>query len=164
MEEVQDVVNVDSEAVSVETETFVQSKNSETVVKNTANQAEEISEATAVANEVEPDQHFSDIIADYYAKKAAAQEAIERGEAVTFEAVKTRQETEPEEVVVQEATETEEEKYNRSLKKTRTGFSARLNAFLANFRRVDEEFFEELEEMLILSDVGVNVATQITED
>lgn len=164
VEEVQDVVNVDSEAVSVETETFVQSKNSETVVKNTANQAEEISEATAVANEVEPDQHFSDIIADYYAKKAAAQEAIERGEAVTFEAVKTRQETEPEEVVVQEATETEEEKYNRSLKTTRTGFSARLNAFLANFRRVDEEFFEELEEMLILSDVGVNVATQLTED
>ena len=107
---------------------------------------------------------FSDIIADYYAKKAAAQEAIERGEAVTFEAVKTRQKTEPEEVVVQEATETEEEKYNRSLKKTRTGFSARLNAFLANFRRVDEEFFEELEEMLILSDVGVNVATQLTED
>lgn len=65
---------------------------------------------------------------------------------------------------MQEATETEEEKYNRSLKKTRTGFSARLNAFLANFRRVDEEFFEELEEMLILSDVGVNVATQLTED
>lgn len=162
--EVQDVVNVNSEAESVETETLVQSENSETVVENTANQTEEISEATAVTNEAETDQHFSDVMADYYAKKAAAQEAIERGEAVTFEAVETRQETEPEEVVVQEATETEEEKYNRSLKKTRTGFSARLNAFLANFRRVDEEFFEELEEMLILSDVGVNVATQLTED
>lgn len=162
--EVQDVVNVNSEAESVETETLVQSENSETVVENTANQTEEISEATAVTNEAETDQHFSDVMADYYAKKAAAQEAIDRGEAVTFEAVKTRQETEPEEVVVQEATETEEEKYNRSLKKTRTGFSARLNAFLANFRRVDEEFFEELEEMLILSDVGVNVATQLTED
>ena len=162
--EVQDVVNVNSEAESVETETLVQSENSETVVENTANQTEEISEATAVTNEAETDQHFSDVMADYYAKKAAAQEAIERGEAVTFEAVETRQETEPKEVVVQEATETEEEKYNRSLKKTRTGFSARLNAFLANFRRVDEEFFEELEEMLILSDVGVNVATQLTED
>ena len=44
VEEVQDVVNVDSEAESVETEPFVQSKNSETVVKNTANQAEEISD------------------------------------------------------------------------------------------------------------------------
>lgn len=162
--EVQDVVNINSEAESVETETLVQSENSETVVENTASQTEEISEATAVTNEAETDQHFSDVMADYYAKKAAAQEAIDRGEAVTFEAVKTRQETEPEEVVVQEATETEEEKYNRSLKKTRTGFSARLNAFLANFRRVDEEFFEELEEMLILSDVGVNVATQLTED
>lgn len=162
--EVQDVVNVNSEAESVETETLVQSENSETVVENTANQTEKISEATAVTNEAETDQHFSDVMADYYAKKAAAQEAIDRGETVTFEAVETRQETEPKEVVVQEATETEEEKYNRSLKKTRTGFSARLNAFLANFRRVDEEFFEELEEMLILSDVGVNVATQLTED
>lgn len=162
--EVQDVVNVNSEAESVETETLVQPENSETVVENTASQTEEISEATAVTNEAETDQHFSDVMADYYAKKAAAQEAIDRGETVTFEAVETRQETEPKEVVVQEATETEEEKYNRSLKKTRTGFSARLNAFLANFRRVDEEFFEELEEMLILSDVGVNVATQLTED
>lgn len=59
--------------------------------------------------------------------------------------------------------ETEEEKYNRSLTKTRTGFSARLNTFFANFRRVDETFFEDLEELLILSDVGVNVATTLTE-
>ena len=35
-------------------------------------------------------------------RKAAAQEAIERGEAVTLKLIKTRQETEPEEVVVQE--------------------------------------------------------------
>ena len=54
--------------------------------------------------------------------------------------------------------------YNRSLKKTRTGFGARLNAFLANFRTVDEEFFEDLEETLILSDVGVSVASQLTEE
>lgn len=110
---------------------------------------------------------FSDVMADYYAKKEAAQAALDRGETVEFEAVETRKEVE--EVSEPEApasapVETEEEKYNRSLKKTRTGFSARLNTFLANFRRVDEDFFEELEEMLILSDVGVNVATQLTED
>lgn len=60
--------------------------------------------------------------------------------------------------------ESDDEKYSRSLKKTRTGFSARLNSFLANFRRVDEDFFEELEEMLILSDVGVTVASTLTEE
>ena len=60
--------------------------------------------------------------------------------------------------------ETVQEKYDRSLKKTRTGFGARLNAFFANFRSVDEEFFEELEELLIMSDVGVQVAFNLTEE
>lgn len=80
------------------------------------------------------------------------------------------QETEEElasEVVEEESPQVEEtvqEKYDRSLKKTRTGFGARLNAFFANFRSVDEEFFEELEELLIMSDVGVQVASNLTEE
>ena len=63
-----------------------------------------------------------------------------------------------------QAEETVQEKYDRSLKKTRTGFGARLNAFFANFRSVDEKFFEELEELLIMSDVGVQVASNLTEE
>ena len=63
-----------------------------------------------------------------------------------------------------QAEETVQEKYDRSLKKTRTGFGARLNAFFANFRSVDEEFFEELEELLIMSDVGVQVASNLAEE
>lgn len=63
-----------------------------------------------------------------------------------------------------QAEETVQEKYDRSLKKTRTGFGARLNAFFANFRSVDEEFFDELEELLIMSDVGVQVASNLTEE
>ena len=60
--------------------------------------------------------------------------------------------------------ETVQEKYDRSLKKTRTGFGAKLNAFFANFRTVDEEFFEDLEELLITSDVGVQVASNLAEE
>ena len=63
-----------------------------------------------------------------------------------------------------QAEESVQEKYDRSLKKTRTGFGARLNAFFANFRSVDEEFFEGLEELLIMSDVGVQVASNLTEE
>ncbi|MGT2681465.1 signal recognition particle-docking protein FtsY [Streptococcus porci] len=113
------------------------------------------------------DNAFSDVMADYYAKKAAAKAAAEKGEEIQFEAVETRKVEEviqPEPVVLEEMHETTEEKYSRSLEKTRTGFGARLNAFLANFRRVDEDFFEELEELLILSDVGVSVATNLTEE
>lgn len=68
---------------------------------------------------------------------------------------------EPVELPQEESTQ---EKYDRSLKKTRTGFGARLNAFFANFRSVDEEFFEDLEELLITSDVGVQVASSLTEE
>ena len=130
------------------------------------NQASSESEGVSESEEsqVAVDNHFADVMADYYAKKAQVAAAAEKGETVTFEAVQTRKVEEKPEEVQASNTETEQEKYNRTLKKTRTGFAARLNEFFANFRRVDEEFFEELEEMLILSDVGVNVATQLTED
>ncbi len=78
-------------------------------------------------------------------------------------AIQTKVKEEPVEVAPVEQ-ESEQDKYQRTLKKTRTGFGARLNEFFANFRSVDEEFFEELEEMLILSDVGVQVASTLTEE
>lgn len=73
----------------------------------------------------------------------------------------------PEVVEITEVEETPEEienKYEKSLKKTSKSFGARFNEFLANFRSVDEEFFEDLEDTLIMSDVGVDVATQLSED
>ena len=118
----------------------------------------------SVDHQATVDSHFADVMADYYAKKAQVAAAAEKGETVTFEAVQTRKVEETATELPDSKTETEQEKYNRTLKKTRTGFAARLNEFFANFRRVDEECFEQLEEMLILSDVGVNVATQLTED
>ena len=83
-----------------------------------------------------------------------SQESLEAGEEQAFEVVEEYLRVE----------ETVQEKYDRSLKKTRTGFGARLNAFFANFRSVDEDFFEELEELLIMSDVGVQVASNLTEE
>lgn len=154
VEESESTVTEESEAVSSDEDLSVD------------NQASSESEGVSESEEsqVTVDNHFADVMADYYAKKAQVAAAAEKGETVTFEAVQTRKVEEKPEEVQASKTETEQEKYNRTLKKTRTGFAARLNEFFANFRRVDEEFFEELEEMLILSDVGVNVATQLTED
>ena len=154
--------SVESSDSTVTEESEAVSDEDLSVDNQASNEAEGVSESEE--SQVAVDNHFADVMADYYAKKAQVAAAAEKGETVTFEAVQTRKvEEKPEEVQVSK-TETEQEKYNRTLKKTRTGFAARLNEFFANFRRVDEEFFEELEEMLILSDVGVNVATQLTED
>lgn len=163
VEEISYTESVESSDSNVTEGSEVASSDEELSVDNQASsEAEGVSESEE--SQVAVDNHFADVMADYYAKKAQVAAAAEKGETVTFEAVQTRKvEEKPEEVQVSK-TETEQEKYNRTLKKTRTGFAARLNEFFANFRRVDEEFFEELEEMLILSDVGVNVATQLTED
>ena len=157
---------LDNQDLSTSESQAEQLSESETQVEEiSSTESVEESESTVTEeSEVTVDNHFADVMADYYAKKAQVAAAAEKGETVTFEAVQTRKVEEKTEEVQASKTETEQEKYNRTLKKTRTGFAARLNEFFANFRRVDEEFFEELEEMLILSDVGVNVATQLTED
>lgn len=59
--------------------------------------------------------------------------------------------------------ETVQEKYNKGLEKTRKSFGERMNELFARFRRVDEDFFEELEETLIGADVGFDTAIKLTD-
>ena len=73
-------------------------------------------------------------------------------------------EEEAEQVEKQAQTKSEASRYTHGLKKTRTGFKGRINALLANFRHVDEDFFDDLEEMLIESDVGFEAAMKISDE
>lgn len=58
--------------------------------------------------------------------------------------------------------ESQTELYEKGLEKTNQGFGARLNKFFAQFRTVDDDFFDDLEELLIESDVGYETAEQLT--
>ena len=156
--------------------------------------SEEVEENQTAVEETAQEETARDKVEETAAQEEISQvstdEAIEpeaveetNQEELELESDELEQFQEPEEVLEEESQETEEElasevveeelpqveetvqeKYDRSLKKTRTGFGARLNAFFANFRSVDEEFFEELEELLIMSDVGVQVASNLTEE
>ena len=117
-------------------ETVEESQNSESTVEVSQEEVEEFPNSEEVSEEENP-------------------EFIEAEEENSIEVLEAER---------PQAEETVQEKYDRSLKKTRTGFGARLNAFFANFRSVDEEFFEELEELPIMSDVGVQVASNLTEE
>ena len=156
---------------------------SEEVEKNQTAVEETSQEETArdKAEETPAQEEISQISTEEVIEPEVVEET--NHEEPELEAVELEQFQEPEEILEEENRETEEElapevveeeypqveetvqeKYDRSLKKTRTGFGARLNAFFANFRSVDEEFFEELEELLIMSDVGVQVASNLTEE
>lgn len=54
--------------------------------------------------------------------------------------------------------------YEKGLEKSRSSFGEKLNALLANFRHVDESFFDNLEDMLIESDVGFETSMRITDE
>ena len=53
------------------------------------------------------------------------------------------------------------DKLKSGLNKTKKSFDEKINNVFSNFRKVDEEFLDELEEVLIMSDIGVGTSTKI---
>ncbi|KIL44857.1 signal recognition particle-docking protein FtsY [Jeotgalibacillus soli] len=56
------------------------------------------------------------------------------------------------------------EKFRDGLTKTRDSFTSKMNDLVARYRTVDEEFFEELEELLIQADVGVDTVMELVDE
>lgn len=56
------------------------------------------------------------------------------------------------------------QKLKDSLKKTKDSFLGRIDKMLGAFTKIDEDLFEELEETLIMSDIGVNTSMRICEE
>lgn len=55
-------------------------------------------------------------------------------------------------------------KYEQGLKKSRTLFASKIKSLAARYHQLDEQYFEELTEVLILADVGYKMATTITDE
>lgn len=53
------------------------------------------------------------------------------------------------------------DKLKTGLNKTKESFNTKINDVFSNFRKVDEDLLEELEEILIMSDIGVETSTKI---
>ncbi|MDQ0230564.1 signal recognition particle-docking protein FtsY [Metabacillus malikii] len=56
------------------------------------------------------------------------------------------------------------EKFKEGLTKTRDSFAEKMNDLVAKYRKVDEDFFEELEELLITADVGVSTVMDLIDE
>ena len=57
----------------------------------------------------------------------------------------------------------EEEKYSKGLEKTRKEFSDKLNSLNKKYKKVNQEYFEDLEELLIMADIGVGTVVKFME-
>ncbi|KRG13502.1 cell division protein FtsY [Virgibacillus soli] len=62
------------------------------------------------------------------------------------------------------STDSVSEKFKTGLSKTRDQFTGKVNDLVARYRKVDEDFFEELEEILIQADVGFETVMDLVEE
>ncbi|WP_251549123.1 signal recognition particle-docking protein FtsY [Neobacillus muris] len=65
---------------------------------------------------------------------------------------------------ISKSTDNVTEKFKEGLTKTRDSFSGKVNDLIARYRKVDEEFFEELEEILIQADVGFDTVMKLIDE
>ncbi len=56
------------------------------------------------------------------------------------------------------------DKLKQGLTKTKESINEKINDVFSNFRKVDEDFLEELEEVLIMSDIGIETSTKIIQN
>lgn len=149
----------------------VEQEQEDSEATNQEEQPEENAESGEQEEETEPIKEDDESEAS---EEVAEDEEESESEETTEIEEKQDAETEPQESETTEEEETEEveededfsqeELYEKGLEKTNKGFGARLNAFFAKFRTVDEDFFDDLEDLLIESDVGYETAEQLTDE
>lgn len=149
----------------------VEQEQEDSEATNQEEQPEENAESGEQEEETEPIKEDDESEAS---EEVAEDEEEPESEETTEIEEKQDAETEPQESETTEEEETEEveededfsqeELYEKGLEKTNKGFGARLNAFFAKFRTVDEDFFDDLEDLLIESDVGYETAEQLTDE
>ncbi|MBT8801597.1 hypothetical protein BTI29_02420 [Lactobacillus delbrueckii subsp. bulgaricus] len=174
-EEKPEEVKADQEEATeenTETENEAVAETTETSEEAVAEKAEE-QEETADEESTEAAEEESAEVTEETEESTEATEDVEEKTETTETAEETEtteeaeEKTEAEEETTEPAEESTEEKtteiYEKGLEKSNKGFGARLNAFLAKFRTVDEDFFDDLEELLIESDVGYETSEELTD-
>lgn len=149
----------------------VEQEQEDSEATNQEEQPEENAEFAEQEEETEPIKEDDESEAS---EEVAEDEEEPESEETTEIEEKKDAETEPQESETTEEEENEEveededfsqeELYEKGLEKTNKVFGARLNAFFAKFRTVDEDFFDDLEDLLIESDVGYETAEQLTDE
>lgn len=118
---------------------------------------------TADSSDLEAEQETAEVSPQQEATTANKEEAPSIPEEVAKDV--PSEETPAATPILQPAPEMEsvQDKFTKGLTKSRKTFGQRMNELFANFRTVDEDFFEEVEETLIGADVGFDAAMKIAD-
>lgn len=137
-------------------------KKEESAVETAATEESEAETTSEAENEPTSETEVENSEESEPVEEKPAEEKTHEAESETEEEQPAEQENDEEKSSDEE--DAQEKLYEKGLEKTNKGFGARLNAFFARFRSVDEDFFDDLEDLLIESDVGFETAEQLTDE
>ncbi len=174
-EKAEEASETESEEETEETAETESEKETEETGEIESEEAEEACETESKEEAEEAAETESEEEAEEAAETESEEEAEETGETESEESEEAC-ETESEEAEEAAETDSEEEteeapakregffaRLKNGLKKTRDGFVGKVEQLINSFTRIDEDFFEELEETLILSDIGAETSEDICE-
>ncbi len=146
----------------------VETENQEEEAESASEETPENTESETIEQEKESTDSETSESEDEPTSEVEEEPETEEVESEEADTTSVDQEQSEKSKPAEEKSETEEDSneqlYEKGLEKTNKGFGARLNAFFAKFRTVDEDFFDDLEDLLIESDVGYETAEQLTDE
>lgn len=132
----------------------------EKIEKSTASDAEAVEQEAPVDAVEDSSEKADESVAEDEEDRAAELSVADLQEVSDQADEESDDNVEEEESKLEE--ENEQAVYEKGLTQSRKGFADRFNRFLANFRSVDEDFFEDLEDTLIGADLGFDLAISIS--
>lgn len=126
-------------------------------------------------NQVEEDEHLAEeeeleveeIFEDFEVNEETPLQETDEDEEIEVDVEMTAiEEEEIEEQVANEATEKVSlfKRLKEGLSKTKKGITDKIDVLIKSYQKIDEELFEELEEILISADIGVNTTMEVIEE
>lgn len=145
---------------------FKKKKKREDEDENLLDPAEEAAEPSEQVESSEPSEPADDSFPEAEQPEEEPEEQPAEAEAPAEEMTSdTEQPEEPEDFGVDGDEKPKRvgffEKLKNGLKKTKDGFMSRIELLMNSFTKIDEDFFDELEETLILSDIGAETSMEI---
>lgn len=121
---------------------------------------EQVQEENRLIETVEEEDPNSEQIVEKEQEETIEQPAIEENKPVEEE-ISNQSDTDVVEQPQKESAWSITQKFKAGLEKTRNSFTSKVNDLVARYRKVDEDFFEELEDVLLQADVGFETVMEL---
>ena len=154
-------VKKDSKVKKSKSNKFTEKVKEEKVIKDVKEEKPEVEEVVEEVKEEKPE--VEEVVEEVKKEKPEVEEVTEEVKEEKPEVEEVTEEVKEEKPEVEEVTDDEDDSIKKGLEKTKKSFFSKLKSAIIGKSKIDDEVLDDLEEVLITSDVGVETTVKIIE-